>query len=70
MTTQCCDYCGADTELSAWLPEKYASVGYRPGSFSASELIDVCQACVVLFNVSHDPAVPRKPLAAAPFRWL
>lgn len=70
--TRGCDYCGADAELSAYLPAKYATVNYSPDSFSADEVEDVCDRCVRDYRVSHDPAVKRRPRPAnaKPYRWL
>ena len=66
-----CVYCGADdVPLTAWLPERYRSVGFSPGSFSADELEDVCDPCVVAFSVSHDPKVPRKPRPVPRKPWF
>lgn len=62
MTTRyCCKYCGSTSDLSAWLPEKYAADNYRPGSLSLDELEDFCGRCVTRFRVSHDPNIKRRP---------
>lgn len=70
--TKCCDYCGADTELTAWLPERYAVDNYSPGSLSLDELLDVCDRCVRDYRITHDPAVKRRPRPAQPkpYAWL
>ena len=56
-----CHYCLRTSDLTSWLPEKYASVNYSPGSFSGSEVLDLCAECVTRYNVTHDPKVKRRP---------
>lgn len=56
-----CDYCLRTSDLTTWLPEKYAADNYSPSSFSGSELLDLCADCVTKYRVSHDPKIKREP---------
>lgn len=60
-TAQRCDYCGTTADqLDWWLPERYRADRFRPGSFSADELIGTCSRCSDTYSMSHDPDEPRK----------